>query len=49
MDNKIINKFLKFVSTNVTLTIKKDFRWLSQAISKDLEKFTKEKKFSKKK
>ena len=48
MDNKIINKFLKFVSKEVTPTIKKDFRLLSQVTRRDLEKFTKEKEFTKK-
>ena len=43
MDNKIIDKFLKFIEKDVTPTIKKDFQWLSKAITKDLEKLTKEK------
>ena len=49
MDNKIIDKFLKFIEKDVTPTIKKDFTWLGKAITKDLEKLTKEKKPSKKK
>ena len=49
MDNKIIDKFLKFIEKDVVPTIKKDFTWLSNAITKDLEKLTKDKKQSKKK
>ena len=49
MDNKIIDKFLKFIEKDVVPTVKKDFKWLSKAITKDLEKLTKEKKPSKKK
>ena len=49
MDNKIIDKFLKFIEKDVDHTIKKDFTWLSKAITKDLEKLTKDKKQSKKK
>ncbi len=49
MDNKIIDKFLKFIEKDVSPTIKKDFTWLGKAITKDLEKLTKEKKLSKKK
>ena len=49
MNNKIINKFLKFIEKEVTPTIKKDFKRLSKAITKDLEKLTKEKKPPKKK
>ena len=41
MKNKIIDKFLKFIETNVSPTIKKDFIWLGQTITKDLEKLTK--------
>ena len=48
MDNKIIDKFIKFIEKNVTPTIKKDFKWLGKVITKDLEKLTKEKKPSKK-
>ena len=48
MDNKIIDKFLKFIEKDVVPTIKKDFTWLSKAITKDLEKLTKDKKQSKK-
>ena len=43
MDNKIIDKFLKFIEKDVTHSIKKDFQCLSKAITKDLEKLTKEK------
>ncbi|SVB44156.1 uncharacterized protein METZ01_LOCUS197010 [marine metagenome] len=49
MDNKIIDKFLKFIEKDVVPTIKKDFKWLGKAITKDLEKLTKDKKQSKKK
>ncbi len=49
MDNKIIDKFLKFIEKDVVPTIKKDFTWLSKCITKDLEKLTKDKKQSKKK
>ena len=49
MENKIIDKFLKFIEKDVVPTIKKDFIWLSKAITKDLEKLTKDKKQSKKK
>ena len=49
MDNKIIDKFFKFIEKNVAPTIKKDFTWLAKSITKDLEKLTKEKKPSKKK
>ena len=49
MDNKIIDKFLKFIEKDVTPTIKKDFQWLSKTITKDLEKLTKEKNHLKKK
>ena len=49
MDNKIINKFLKFIEKNVTPTIKKDFKWLGKAVTKDLEILRSEKKPSKKK
>ena len=44
MDNKIIDNFFKFIEKNVVPTIKKDFTWLSKAITKDLEKLTKDKK-----
>ena len=49
MDNKRIDKFLKFIEMNVAPTIKKDFKWLSKTITKDLEKLTKEEKQTKKK
>ena len=48
MDNKIIDKFLKFIEKDVAPTIKKDFTWLSKVITKDLEKLTKEKNHLKK-
>ena len=41
MKNKIIDKFLKFIEMDVSPTIKKDFIWLGQTITKDLEKLTK--------
>ena len=49
MDNKIINKFLKIIKTDVAPTVKKDFTWFAKAINKDLEKLTKKKNPSKKK
>ena len=49
MDNKIIDKFLKFIEKDVAPTLKKDFTWLGKTINKDLEKLTKDKKQSKKK
>jgi len=48
MNNKIINKFLKFIEKDVMPPIKKDFTWLSKTITKDLGKLTKEKKQPKK-
>ena len=42
MDNKIIDKLLKFIEKNVTPSIKEDFKWLGKTITKDLEKLTKE-------
>ncbi len=48
MDKIIINKFLKFIEKALVPTIKKDFTRLGKAITKDLEKLTKEKKPSKK-
>ena len=49
MDNKIIDKFLKFIEMDVIPTVKKDFTWLVKAINKDLKKLTKDKNPSKKK
>ena len=49
MENKIIDKFLKFIEMDVSPTIKKDFTWLRKTLTKDLEKLTKNKKQSKKK
>ena len=49
MDNKIIDKFLKFIEKEVVPPIKKDFTWLGKTITKDLEKLTKVKKQFKKK
>ena len=48
MDSKILNKFLKLIEKDVSPTIKKDFKRLEKAITKDLEKLTKEKKYLKK-
>ena len=48
MDNKIIDKFLKFIEKDVVPPIKKDFTWLAKTITKDLGKLTKEKKLPKK-
>ena len=33
MDNKIIDKFIKFIEKDVTPTIKKDFKWLGKVIT----------------
>ena len=44
MKNKIIDKFLKFIETDVSPTIKKDFTWLNKTITEDLEKLSKDKK-----
>ena len=41
MKNKIIDKFLKFIETDVSPIIKKDFTWLRKTLTKDLEKLTK--------
>ena len=49
MENKIIDKFLKFIEKDVAPNIKKDFKWLSKTIVEDLEKLTQKKKRSKKK
>ena len=49
MDNKIIDKFLKFIEKDVVPPIKKDFTWLRKTLAKDVEKLTKNKKQSKKK
>ena len=49
MENKIIDKLLKFIEMDVFPTIKKDFIWLRRTLTKDLEKLTKNKKLSKKK
>ena len=49
MDNKIIDKFLKFIEKDISPTVKKDFKWLGKMITKDLEKLTKAEKLSKKK
>ena len=49
MENKLINKFFKFIEKDIIPTIKKDFTWLGKTITKDLEKLTKDKKQSKKK
>ena len=49
MNNKIIDKFLNFIEKEVVPPIKKDFTWLSKAITKDLEKLTKDKKQLKRK
>ena len=48
MENKIIDKFLKFIEIDVSPTIKKDFTWLRKTLTKDLEKLTKNKTQSKK-
>ena len=49
MNNKIIDKFLNFIEKEVVPPNKKDLTWLSKAITKDLEKLTKDKKQFKKK
>ncbi len=48
MENKIIDKFLKFIERDLAPTVKKDFTWLVKAINKDLKKLTKEKNPTKK-
>ena len=48
MENKIIDKFLKFIEIDVSPTIKKEFTWLRKTLTKDLEKLTKNKTQSKK-
>ena len=48
MNDKIIDKFLNFIEKEVVPPIKKDFTWLSKAITKDLKKLTKDKKEFKK-
>ena len=49
MNKKIIDKFLRFIEKDVAPTLIKDFKWLGKAITRDLERLTKEKKPSKKK
>jgi len=49
MDNKIIDKFLKFIKKDLIPPIKKDFTWLSMTITEDLKKLTKDKNNLKKK
>ena len=48
MNNKIIDKFLKFIEKDVVATIKKDSKWLGSAITKYLKNLTKVKKSSNK-
>ena len=48
MNNKIIDKVLNFIEKEILPPIKKDFRWLNETITKDLEKLTKNKKQFKK-
>ena len=48
MNNDIIDKFLNFLKKEVSPPIKKDLKWLSKTITKDLEKLTTEKKSKKK-
>ena len=48
-NNDIIDKFINFIKKEVSSPIKKDLKWLSEAINEDLQKLTKEKKNQKKK
>ena len=41
MDNKIIDKLLKFIEKDVTPMVKKDLKWLGKTIIQDLKKLTK--------
>ena len=47
-NNDIIDKFINFIKKEVSSPIKKDLKWLSEAINEDLQKLTKEKKNQKK-
>ena len=47
-NNDIIDKFINFIKKEVSPPIKKDLKWLSEAINEDLQKLTKEKKNQKK-
>ena len=49
MEKKIKDKLKNFLEKDIFFTLKKDFKWLSKIITKDLEKLTKDKKISKKK
>ena len=46
-NNDIIDKFINFIKKEVSSPIKKDLKWLSEAINEDLQKLTKEKKSKK--
>ena len=37
-DNDILNKFFNFLKKDVSPPIKKDLKWLSEAINEDLQK-----------
>ena len=41
MDNKILDKFLKFIEKDVSPIIKKDLTRLGKTITKDIAKLTK--------
>ena len=47
-NNDIIDKFINFIKKEVSSPIKKDLKWLSEAINEDLQKLTKEKSIKKK-
>ena len=49
MDNKIIEKLFKIIEKDLLPVIKKDFKWLGKAITRDMKKLTKEKKIARKK
>ena len=48
MKKNIVDKLFNFLEKEVAPTIKKDLKWLSKTITKDLEKLTTEKKSKKK-
>ena len=47
MKKNILDKLFNFLEKEVTPPIKKDLKWLSKTITKDLEKLTTEKKSKK--
>ena len=48
MKKNILDKLFNFLEKEVAPPIKKDLKWLSKTITKDLEKLTTEKKSKKK-